>query len=76
MTINSLDPATETDRARFAERQQIAQQRRAARKGDSATVSAGMPASISWRLASIGIHDASVLSRPENPKTGQVGGLP
>ena len=32
MAINSLDPATETDRARFAEGQQIAQQRQAARK--------------------------------------------
>ena len=38
MTINSLDPATETDRARFAERQQIAQQRRAARKATATTL--------------------------------------
>ena len=38
MAINSLDPATETDRARFADRQQIAQQRRAARKATATTL--------------------------------------
>ena len=38
MAINSLHPATESDRARFAERQQIAQQRRAARKATATTL--------------------------------------
>lgn len=47
MAINSLQPATEADRAHFAERQEVAQQRRAARKGASAAVSVGKPASIS-----------------------------
>ena len=39
MAINSLTPATQTDRARFAERQQVAQQRRAARKAATLTLS-------------------------------------
>ena len=41
MAINSLQPATEADRQCFAERQQIAQQRRAARKSASAAPLAG-----------------------------------
>ena len=41
MAINSLDPATKSDRARFAERQQIAQQRRAARKAAATALPTG-----------------------------------
>ncbi len=62
MAINSLQPATDSDRQHFAERQQVAQQRRAARKGASAAVSAGMPGSVPWRLASFGFHDLRVSS--------------
>lgn len=42
MAVNSLQPATDSDRAHFAERQEVAQRRRAARKAASAAVSAGM----------------------------------
>lgn len=42
MAINSLQPATASDKAHFAERQEIAQQRRAARKAASAALPAGM----------------------------------
>ena len=43
MRINSLQPATDSDRAHFAERQEVAQQRRAARKAASAAVFTGRP---------------------------------
>lgn len=56
MAINSLQPATESERALFAERQRIADQRRAARKAASTQLpaSTSLPrtpvASMLWKL--------------------------
>ena len=58
MAINSLQPATGSDRAHFAERQEIAQQRRAARKAASAALPAGM--------ALPQVHAWNVFIRPWN----------
>lgn len=51
VAVNSLQPATESDRAHFAERQAVAQQRRAVRKAASAAVPAGVTALLSGPLA-------------------------